>query len=150
MSHMMILIFSVFFGFFSWCAEGPELAQSEAVSAELPVSPLLGFGEWKNQRVSQAQEALNEASPTQDPQFVGPPAPPEDPKIKAERVRQLEYNLEIAKSLSIHDYFALYLKDKNSDQISQLVEKLEPGQISQLLLAYKKSLFGEAASAGGR
>ncbi len=61
---------------------------------------------------------------------------------KAERLRQLEFNLEIAQGLTIHDYFALYLKSKTKAEMAEAIKKLSPDELSELLMAYRKSLYG--------
>ena len=58
-----------------------------------------------------------------------------------EALRQLEFNLEIALGLTIHDYFALYIKDKSPEDLQQIVKLLSPNELSELLLAYRQQLF---------
>lgn len=67
-----------------------------------------------------------------------------DPAKKAqeEKLRQLEFNLEIAQGLTIHDYFALYLKDKTRDEMALAIQQLSPDEVSELLMAYRSSLYG--------
>ena len=61
---------------------------------------------------------------------------------EAEKLRQLEFNLEIAQGLTIHDYFALYLKNKTKEEMAQAIRQLSPDELSELLMAYRKSLYG--------
>lgn len=63
-------------------------------------------------------------------------------EARAEKLRQLEFNLEIAQGLTIHDYFALYLKDKSKQDMVKVIEKLSSEELSELLLAYRTSLYG--------
>ncbi len=77
---------------------------------------------------------------------VLPSAEPSNPAMavdeKAEKLRQLEFNLEIAQGLTIHDYFALYLKNKTKEEMAIAIKKLSPEELSELLVAYRKSLYG--------
>ncbi len=59
-----------------------------------------------------------------------------------EQLRQLEFNLEIAQGLTIHDYFALYLKNKSKEEMASAIQKLSPEELSELLVAYRESLYG--------
>ena len=54
----------------------------------------------------------------------------------------MEFNLEIALGLTIHDYFALYLKDKSKDDMVKAVQKLSPEELSELMMAYRTSIYG--------
>ncbi len=137
-------------------AEQPKSQQIQAPQAER----LQGYQEWKQKRIIKARtdinlfkspenQALAESSPA--PSSSEGPAPSEDlQKTKqnqelnkrAERLRQLEFNLEIALGLTIHDYFALYLKDKSKEEIAQVVGKLNPDELSELLVSYRDALYG--------
>ncbi len=88
-----------------------------------------------NQTPSSAPGAVpaETPSPTNDPSFA---------KQIEERMRQLEFNLEIAQGLTIHDYFALYLKDKNKETMAAAIKKLNPDELSELLTAYRNVLYG--------
>ncbi|MEM7645971.1 MAG: hypothetical protein AAF203_03590, partial [Pseudomonadota bacterium] len=63
-------------------------------------------------------------------------------QVEAEKLRRMEFKLEIALGLTIHDYFALYLKSKTREEVAQAVTKLDPAEVSELLMAYKKALYG--------
>ena len=63
-------------------------------------------------------------------------------KETGEALRQLEFNLEIALGLTIHDYFALYLKDKSQSEMTEVIKQLSAEEVSELLLAYRKQLYG--------
>lgn len=118
-------------------------------AAEVHKESQLGFKEWKKNRVYEAKKALenyklknvgnNIAQKSKGTQVVVlSPAP----KIKAgEAIRQLEFNVEIALSLTIHDYFALYLKGKTREQLMEVVKKLSPDELSELLVAYRQRLY---------
>ena len=100
-----------------------SLSEEEAVG-----SPKIGKGEQEN--LSQSTQAEGQAQ--------------SEMSHLADRLRQLEFNLEIAKGLTIHDYFALYLKGKSKDEVTLAVAKLKPSEVSELLMAYKESLFGKS------
>lgn len=136
------------------------------------VDKLVGFKDWKQKRVFMARAALDQFKSQQvDPNANKgsqestkpeeaseksqapveptksevaaevPSAVSTDPKA-GETLRQLEFNLEIALGLTIHDYFALYLKDKNKEDMVSAIQKLSPDELSELLMAYRKSLYG--------
>ncbi len=78
-------------------------------------------------------------------QSLPSPAPASESKQasdEAEKLMQLEFNLEIARGLTIHDYFALYLKNMSREDMAKAIEKLSPDELSELLIAYKKTLYG--------
>lgn len=60
------------------------------------------------------------------------------------QLKQLEFNLSLAQDLSVHDYFALYLKDKSRDEFQSVVQKLSPEELGELLLAYRSNLYGNS------
>lgn len=184
----------------------PQSAGSQAAAEKVPSSEMIGFQEWKQNRVLDARETLikfkspqhlkqaDGAIPSENSQEnventgetpgqavekpeVGlnsqtttdkqnladslpkpgsvsaekpsGPQTPEEQHIaevvaarETEKLRQLEFNLEIAQSLTIHDYFALYLKNKSKAQMAEAIKKLSPEEVSELLLAYRKALYG--------
>ena len=127
---------------------------------------LRGFQGWKQKRVSEARMNLEifkkptpmeEASEevmaenvenSQDKSEVSAvekalPDPTENQQNQeAEKLRQLEFNLEIAQGLTIHDYFALYLKNKSQQEMAAAIQELSASELSELLMAYRKSLYG--------
>lgn len=105
-----------------------------------PIEPPMGFKIWKEKRVLQARSALDSVKKPAAPE-VGPQSE-RQLDIQAERLRQLEFNLEIALGLTIHDYFALYLKNKTKEEMSEAVKQLTPGELSELLAAYREVLSG--------
>lgn len=138
---------------------------------EIQVSDgLIGFKDWKQKRVFNARATLdqfksqqtdpNEKLGTDAGSTPGDSATQESSeqeevksspqegaqaakdKANGERLRQLEFNLEIALGLTIHDYFALYLKDKSKDDMVKAVQKLSPEELSELMMAYRTSIYG--------
>lgn len=120
---------------------------------------LVGFQSWKTSQVSKAKTALASfKTPTMktnpeaaEPGLINPETvenSEEKAEIKkihsnqAERLRQLEFNLEIALGLTIHDYFSLYLKNKSQAEMATIIPKLSADELSALLIAYRKSLDG--------
>ena len=103
---------------------------AEAVNAR----ELLSFESWKSLRTTTAQMALQQFR-----EELGREGPPANMEI----LRQLEFNLEIANRLTIHDYFALYLKSKTESELAEVAKILSPQELSELLSAYRKNLFGE-------
>jgi hypothetical protein len=142
-----------------------------APQAPLSGNEIVGFKEWKKNQVFDARKDLDEFKSPQlskmkevdGTESVNPGANVEntgdqnlDPdgdvdleaqgmaeiNEKAERLRQLEFHLEIAQGLTIHDYFALYLKNKSKDEMAAAIQKLSPEELSELLMAYRQNLYG--------
>lgn len=121
-----------------------------------------GFVDWKQKRVLMAKAAIEEfrlqqaqlKAAAESSTSEVPPSSATDPipsvetthlnsqKTTEERIRQLEFNLEIAQGLTIHDYFALYLKDKSKDEMAEAIKKLNADELSELLAAYRNVLYG--------
>ena len=150
-------------------ASTPE-AQQEVIQE--PVTAIIGFQQWKKSRVDAAKSALEsyqapkaekvQAQLNEGEAHSGDESPQEtldqvektvekavqDPKSQVvkkeagEILRQLEFNLEIAHGLTIHDYFALYLKDKTQEEISRAVKELSADEVTELLSAYREQLYG--------
>ncbi len=131
---------------------------------------LVGFQEWKKNQVFDARKNLDEFKSPQLSKMAEASASQasvetseeseeelpgaEDLEVKdvanlnekAEKLRQLEFNLEIAQGLTIHDYFALYLKNKSKEEMALAIAKLSSEELSELLIAYRKSLYGIPAT----
>lgn len=121
-----------------------------------PKSQLIGFQEWKQERVEKAKEKLeafkspdeisveqaSEGETSKEVFVENAGEKPSTPEAQADRLRQLEFNLEIALSLTIHDYFSLYLKSKNRAELTEVVQKLKPDELSELLMSYRDRLEG--------
>ena len=114
-------------------------------------TPLIGFKVWKQQRVVSARNALDTYKGERLKGAVEAKDPKAEPQPKAvpvvtektgEALRQLEFNLEIALGLTIHDYFALYLKDKTQSEVTEVIKHLSAEEVSELLMAYRKQLYG--------
>lgn len=153
--HLLIALFFLLPPQVLWAAPNTVAIQggqaSEIDNKERP----LGFSEWKLQRVDIAQKNLNDyrgqealvdgGEPTERNKPMAELSQIDQEKLdqKANQLRRLEFNLEIAKGLTIHDYFALYLKDRNQQQMAEVVAQLNPQELSELLIAYREALFGE-------
>lgn len=64
------------------------------------------------------------------------------------QLREEQYDLEVAKDLSVTDYFAGYLTkvpDKKA-AFKEVAGKLSPEEVAELMNAYANSVFGAAAS----
>jgi hypothetical protein len=111
----------------------------------------LGFQAWKQNRIDKARGDIHEfkrpkvSSPGSEGETsdkAGKTQDNQDLNRQAERLRQLEFNLEIALGLTIHDYFALYLKDKTKAEMAEAVGQLNPEELSELLVSYRDALYG--------
>lgn len=64
------------------------------------------------------------------------------------RLREEQYDLEVAKDLSVTDYFVGYLtkvQDKKA-AFNEVAGKLSPEEVAELMTAYANSVFGAHAS----
>lgn len=123
-------------------SDTPENAKSSGAG-----QPLIAENAPEGERTDAKDSETSTVSPTETNNEEGTPKPLSQTDSaptaeSAERLRQLEFNLEIAKGLTIHDYFALYLKNKSKAQVASVIEKLSPDELSELLVAYRKSLYG--------
>lgn len=64
------------------------------------------------------------------------------PEAKMQRAR---FNLQMARDLTIHDYFALYLSRIKNDPktFREVAKKLSPDEMAELLRAYSRSTQGD-------
>ena len=127
-------------------AEDPKMAEDK------PEEPIAAVGEGKTGSLEeQALAATAEAKADEVEQAaekIITPLEKQEIEAKTEKLRQLEFNLEIAQGLTIHDYFALYLKNKDQNEMAQAIQQLSPDELSQLLMAYRKNLYGVPAKEG--
>lgn len=129
-------------------SEASEQAGAETDSREVGVEKT----EEKSSKAQNEEEAPSVAVTEPSTADSTPPQgesvqQPQDPagqslNQQSEKLRQLEFNLEIAQGLTIHDYFALYLKNKSKQEMAEAIKQLSPDELSELLMAYRKSLYG--------
>ena len=147
----------------------PALAQRLAVLAATHVSKFKSYREWKTEQISVAQSKITSLKAQLDArkqartiaQGTDPnlartgrtgveAVPARDISIeKIERQLQAEqYDLEVAKDLSVTDYFVGYLtkiQDKKS-AFKEVAGKLSPEEVAELMTAYANSVFGAHSS----
>jgi hypothetical protein len=125
------------------------------------------YREWKNNRIQDVQNRINalrtqietrrlkrDIATGQDPNLknfrrVSAPVVSSDPQVeKWERqLDQEKYSLELAKDLSVSDYFAGYLTkvpDKKA-AFNEVAGKLSAEEVAELMNAYANSVFGTHA-----
>ncbi|MGE5085016.1 MAG: hypothetical protein ACM3MG_01850 [Bacillota bacterium] len=148
----------------------PALVQRQAGVATVHASSTVkSYREWKTEKISVAQlrvsslkaqldarkQARSIAQGT-DPNLArtgrtGVEAvPTRDISVeKIERqLREEQYDLEVAKDLSVTDYFVGYLtkiQDKKS-AFKEVAGKLSPEEVAELMTAYANSVFGAHSS----
>lgn len=125
----LILMF-LFFGICFWANAGQASQQDSQQSAAKPQeSAVISFLPWKTQRIQSAQKALRQQQLS-----------PEVNERAGDLARQLEYNLEMAHGLTILDYYALYLKNRSPQDLSEVAKSLSSSEVTELLVAYGKLL----------
>ena len=107
----------------------PEIAKVEATK---PVV-VLGFLEWKAQRVHEAQQKLEQMGKTQGATSQewqeGKPGLAEDTIGTNEH--KLNFNVDVALQLNVQDYFSMYLKGLSPEEFKEATkdvrENIEDG-----------------------
>ena len=102
----------------------PALPQVSKASEADRVS-ILSFLKWKSMRVHEAQRRLDQVG------TVGP---------SQQNQEKLTFNVDVALQLNIEDYFSMYMKNLSPQAFKASAKQLTLDEVSELLLAYKKSL----------
>lgn len=119
------------------------LTQAAHVAAGAPAgtaaSDLKGYREWKSDKI---QSVMNRINSTRN---LVTKAKTENNNKNAQALeRQLsqeQWNLEVAKDLSVTDYFVLYLTQQNQrDRFYRAATKLNPAEVAELMEAYSKAI----------
>lgn len=113
------------------------------IEAALAKPAVLSFLEWKSMRVHEAQQKLETAGRAQGtPASVWQEGKPLS-EVAEENARpseqKLNFNVDVALQLNIHDYFSIYLKTLSPEEFKEATAKLSEEEKSELLLAYKNS-----------
>lgn len=131
------------------------------MTAALVVSPAHAFAaegsiksyrEWKTSKVQEAEARLEGAKARaearkKDPNLTkrpGTEAVDTDTQKVESQLRSEKMAVDLAKELSVSDYFAGYLakvSDKNA-AFKQVAGKLSPEEVADLMMAYANSIFG--------
>lgn len=136
-----------------------------SVAAVAPAE-VLSFHQWKAQRQVEAQAALerarqanlelqkklnrkrvlvgaaevNQEDSSLDSSFEAAARIRHIPENQESLISQAEHNLQVARNLSVTDYFALYLRFQSESSLREVVEKLSKPELAEILLAYRNSL----------
>ncbi len=125
-------------------------------------SPVQSFGEWKEQKIHAVQlevEALQarieankaDASSTKGGEKVKSTTAP-DPSLMQLKNQLINktYSLEMAKELTVADYFAAYLTklDNKKESFKEIAAKMTAEEVADLMSAYANAMFsGQGSSA---
>jgi hypothetical protein len=111
---------------------------------ELPAQALVqSFMEWKSSRVHEAQQKLEQMTKSGGATNVwqeGRTA--QDAAIDETQnptEQKLNFNIDVALQLNIHDYFSMYLKTLSPEEFKAATKKLSDEEKAELLLAYKNA-----------
>jgi len=89
----------------------------------VPTSSTKSFSEWKKDKIQAATDQLTKAR-----------APGKD-------VSQLEFNLDVAESLSVTDYLVLYISPQaGTSKYLEAASRLSPGETAKIMEAYLKAM----------
>jgi hypothetical protein len=119
--------------------------RAEALPAqELNVAASVqSFLEWKSARVHEAQQKLEQMTKNPNQTNVWQEGraqtegAEEDSSLQRPLEQKLNFNVDVALQLNIHDYFSMYLKTLNSDEFKAATKRLSDEEKTELLLAYK-------------
>jgi hypothetical protein len=129
----------------------PVAIVKAAVGIPAPVN-VKSYKEWKNEKV---QIAIKKVTITRaqidyrklNKQFIqtNEPVSAKDvelDKLEASLKNDL-YSLEVARELSVTDYFAIYLtkQDNKTEAYKEAADKMTPDEVNQLIRAYADSMF---------
>ena len=107
-----------------------------------PNKGVLGFSDWKNQKIRAAFNNY-EVSQKEYTEFKGTVFERNNLyKVAARNYRVLE----ATRKLTIHDYFQMYLMSQfpeNKEAIQSALGSLNQQQVAELLVAYQKNLRGK-------
>lgn len=107
--------------------------------ANLAFGSVLGFKEWKNEKVTLANNRVvtqrsKIARMKLEGDFVGAQA------IERE-LEQEKWNLDVASELTVTDYFVLYLsKNAQPTRFQEAASKLSPAEMAEIMEGYAKAL----------
>lgn len=140
MKSIVVLLFVVMFAG-SAQAQAPVASQSPTATPAVAAPAVLSFLEWKSMRVHEAQqklEAMGKGSAAQGTIWQEGKSEMEDASARAKDPK-LNFNVDVALQLNVHDYFSMYLKTLTSDEFKEASKKLTEEEKTELLLAYKNS-----------
>lgn len=125
------------------------------------------YREWKSEQVQQAQasvtsikaqidakKSVRTAAVGTDPNLVNKStleaASTQDKSVEKleRRLREEQYDLEVAKDLSVTDYFVGYLTkvQNKKSAFNEVAGKLSAEEVAELMTAYANSVFGAHAA----
>ncbi len=103
----------------------------------------MGFQAWKQLQFEEAKKGLEKLQAVAPGlSKLTPTDVAKNPKLQRldQRMRQLQFNVEVAQELTLNDYFLIYLSQfKSKDLLTDAAKHLTPEEIGELLLAYQRS-----------
>lgn len=134
-----ILFYSVFQILSCMALAEPAVPVAASTTPSLPAeeadkSVVLNFLEWKAQRVQEAQkklEQVNKANSAASQWQEGKST------LETSDEQKLNFNVDVALQLNIHDYFSMYMKLLSNNEYKEASKKLSDDEKTELLLAYK-------------
>jgi hypothetical protein len=128
-----------------------------ASSAAFADAGVVGFQDWKTNRIEEAKANLERLMSQEKPPLPGKSNDKKTDSTRPEttasrfqapksvrpdqKVQQAQINLEIAQELTVNDYFVLYLGQlKHREAFIEVAKKLNPEEAADLMMAYQKHL----------
>jgi len=104
---------------------------------------VLGFREWKAEKIQGAFQSVMALRVKAQKAHSDGQRALYDQLLKD--MSQLNWNLEVARDLSVNDYFVLYLSQvSHKDRYQLAASKLQPTEMAELMRAYADSLEVQA------
>lgn len=111
-----------------------------AVSAQTGINmPVKSFQEWKNEKIQNVSTQTNnlrmQIMKAQSDRNT------KQQEFLERQLQQLKWNSEVARDLSVTDYFTLYLSQQpQSDRFQQAAQKMNPIEVAELMESYSNIL----------
>lgn len=125
----------------------PETEAKAVAKAQLDDVQILGFQSWKAQKIDEAAKNLSniEAAARAENSKASPKN--NTPKKPNQKLQEAKMNFEIARELSVNDYFVLYLSQFQSRQaLAEAAKKLSSDEMAELMQAFQRSLGALSSS----
>ncbi len=127
------------FGFIAMLFLSVSLQVGASIVAATASSSLKGYHEWKNEKV---QSAVNQGASLRQ-QLIKAQTEGNRKQVEAleKQQMQLNWNIEVARDLSVTDYVVLYLSQQNHpDRFQQAAQKMSTKEVAELMEAYSNTL----------
>jgi hypothetical protein len=141
---MKLTFFGLILSFFLAGAAHAATASNSRTPA-VTATTVKSYREWKTQRIHSATTEISSLrAQFTSAQLLGRKAQAEN--IQKE-ISQQQWNLDVAKELSVTDYFVLYLSQvPETDRFKQAAAKMNLNEIEEMMKAYSEAVGANQAA----